>query len=397
MASSVFSIGDAHVYPTKSKKKTFRIRWYAGKQQYTLTVGDFHQAQTIAFEINKDLQAGIYNNRDYYDPKKAVEKARLDERYKSLRFLWEEWKKLDHEYSASALKVHDRITKVLTSAWTDQEFLLLGNAHRFIDLYHSWGYSDGTLERDITDIIACVNYWVKLGKVPHNPYPALRSSLKPKKQDNKGRFTASEKTWLVQLLRLNYSSSYPDLIDFLFMTGLRPEEALALTWGDINLSDGIISINKTYSRGNLRNNTKQGKKGNVVHRKYKMSEDVLLWLKSIWYEEKMYKFNLPNEELIFPSPTGTYINWGNSSKRVWRPAITQLVKEGKIRRYLKPYCTRHTWITEQICKNIPVHIIAAQAGTSIEMITKTYLISNDWWIDEELDLTQYASFIQEYK
>lgn len=78
--------------------------------------------------------------------------------------------------------------------------------------------------------------------------------------------------------------------------------------------------------------------------------------------------------------------------------MNELVELKQVRRYLKPYCMRHTFITNEIKKNTPIYIIAQQCGTSIKMITKTYLVSNDWWLDDdELNLEQYDSFIQEYK
>ena len=96
MAEAVFSVGAVGVYESSAKKKSCRIRWRAGEGQISLTVNDLPTAQGIALEIYKDLSAGIYNSRDYYDPKKAVEKARFNERYKHLDHLWNEWEKLEH-------------------------------------------------------------------------------------------------------------------------------------------------------------------------------------------------------------------------------------------------------------------------------------------------------------
>ncbi|WP_216700269.1 site-specific integrase [[Leptolyngbya] sp. PCC 7376] len=337
------------------------------------------------------MNAGIYNPVACYDPKKAVEKARLDERYKSLVFLWFEWKKLDHEYSAASLRVHKRIETVLSTI--HHEHLNLGNAHGFLEAYRMLGYSDGTVKRDLNDIVACVNYWCKLGKVAHNPYPAIKSQLTPKKHNNKGRFTANERAIIIQSLGVN---AYRDLVQFLFMTGLRPEEAIPLTWGDINFKKGLMQINKTYSKGDLRHNTKQGKKGKIVHRAYRLDKSQTdFLLRPSWEESAL---NEIDNALVFPSPKGTYINWGNFNKRIWKPLLTDLVALNKIRKYLKPYCMRHTAITNMIKRGDRINVIAAQVGTSIEMITKTYLISNDWWIDDDtgLDLSSYSDYISEY-
>ena len=258
----------------------------------------------------------------------------------------------------------------------------IDNAHEFLAHYRS-DYADGTIKRDLAVVVACVNYWVKLGVVNHNPYPAIKSQLKPKKQDNKGRFTKDEQTAISEcFVDSENSSDYSLLVDFLFETGLRPEEAIALTWSDIDLQNFIITINKTYSKGELRHNTKQGKKGHIVHRKYKASERLMRWL-YIPYNHLVHSGVNSDDVLVFPAPTGTYINWGNFNKRHWKPLLLKLVEEKKVRKYLKLYCMRHAAITNMIKRGDRLDVIAAQVGTSIEMITKTYLVSNDWWLDEE--------------
>ena len=83
--AALFTVGSVNVYPTQSKKESYRVRWRVGEEQNSLTVGGYPKAQEIAFSINRDLENGIYNSRDYYDPKKAVLKAQADEKYKSLR------------------------------------------------------------------------------------------------------------------------------------------------------------------------------------------------------------------------------------------------------------------------------------------------------------------------
>ena len=60
-----------------------------------------------------------------------------------------------------------------------------------------------------------------------------------------------------------------------------------------------------------------------------MDDAVLLRVQSLMTEA----LEPDKDKLIFPSPTGSYLNWGNHTKRVWRPTLKQLIEEGKLRKY----------------------------------------------------------------
>ena len=142
-------------------------------------------------------------------------------------------------------------------------------------------------------------------------------------------------------------------------------------------------INKTYSNNIKRNNTKQGKGNKEVHRIYLMNESVRKCLKEIVNRDS---------DPVFPScRDGSYVNQKNFSRRYWQRVVKGLVADGAVNKYLRMYCTRHTFITNQVLKLVPLHIIASQVGTSVEMIVKTYLVSNEWWHDDQFP-DQYQGY-----
>jgi integrase len=52
--------------------------------------------------------------------------------------------------------------------------------------------------------------------------------------------------------------------------------------------------------------------------------------------------------------------------------VTQLVVDKKISQYLKPYATRHTWITLQLLSGVHIKNIAKFAGNSPQTIMQNY-------------------------
>jgi integrase len=66
------------------------------------------------------------------------------------------------------------------------------------------------------------------------------------------------------------------------------------------------------------------------------------------------------------------IDLHNFLNRHWKPIVTALVKEGKIREYLPTYNTRHTFISLCLDAGIGVAQIAEWVGNSPEIILKNY-------------------------
>ena len=57
--------------------------------------------------------------------------------------------------------------------------------------------------------------------------------------------------------------------------------------------------------------------------------------------------------------------------------IADLMKQGKIKTYLKPYATRHTFITLQLKAGMTPANVAKLVGNSPEMIYKHYVSADE--------------------
>ncbi|MEH2032343.1 MAG: tyrosine-type recombinase/integrase [Nostoc sp.] len=138
---------------------------------------------------------------------------------------------------------------------------------------------------------------------------------------------------------------YYNLIKFKFLTGCRTGEAIAIWWADVDWGRERILLRRNYNnRLKIYKSTK-----NDTTRMFPMPRDGELWnlLKSIPQGE-------PNENL-FKNKAGKAIN-ADSLQRVWhgyeasrnKGIIPELIKQGKVKKYLPCYNTRHTFITHQI-------------------------------------------------
>ncbi|WP_371357531.1 tyrosine-type recombinase/integrase [Hydrocoleum sp. CS-953] len=158
---------------------------------------------------------------------------------------------------------------------------------------------------------------------------------------------------------------YYPYVAFLAYTGCRPEEAIALTWEDIDLTQGIISINKRFTHGNLANGTKTND-GREIRINNKLKE--LLSQQQCQNKSK----------LVFPSVTGIYINQKKFNTRVFKPVIKQLKEAGKISKDLPTYNLRNSFISLVLREtDIDIATTAKMTGTSEKMILQHYWGADD--------------------
>jgi len=150
-------------------------------------------------------------------------------------------------------------------------------------------------------------------------------------------------------------SHYRGYVEFLALTGFRPEEAIALEWSDIKNSRIIVS--RAYSQGILKE-TKT-----YEARTFPVNAQL----------DKLLKSLPRTRHLVFPAPEGSYINQHNFGERYWKPIVKKLVSAGKVGEYLPTYNLRHSWITRMLRSDLDIATVAKLAGNKPDTIMKHYL------------------------
>ncbi|MBK1986958.1 tyrosine-type recombinase/integrase [Sphaerospermopsis aphanizomenoides BCCUSP55] len=252
------------------------------------------------------------------------------------------------------------------------ECLIVSNADKLLAWLRS-KYSDGYIHTPLSTIRTAVNLSIKLGKLKgSNPFSTLLSILEVdtrsiqiySKQEAKiileafkdGRFNKDKSS---------YSSAfYSGYVEFRIRTGCRPSEAIALTWDDIKNNKIIFS--KRYSSGQLLQGTKNG----VDARMFPCNQQMIDFLNSLP--------RIPNENnLVFPSYEGIYIDQHNFYNRYWQVIVNNLFTQKLISKELTFYDLRHSFITWMLRDGVDIKTIATIVGNSPETIMKYYLASND--------------------
>lgn len=149
---------------------------------------------------------------------------------------------------------------------------------------------------------------------------------------------------------------YP-FVAFLFWTGLRPSEAVALRVGDYDRGAGTLRVTKSRTEGEDR-----ATKTRASVRTIRLFPEAIHALESL----PSRPFEDP-EAFLFESAAGTPINQREWPKKSFYPVLERL----GIRRR-KFYATRHAFITELIGRGETLKAIAEYVGTSVAMIEQSY-------------------------
>lgn len=173
--------------------------------------------------------------------------------------------------------------------------------------------------------------------------------------------TGAERDRILADLNTRYDVRVWAYFAFAFYTGMRPEEIIALRWGDIDTAGGVIRVQRVRT---FRGTEREGSKTHT-------ERDVDLMDVALEVLEVMrpYTFMKGVDADIFENPVVGRPWHDERSQRdhYWTPALKRL----GIRRR-RPYCTRHTYATVALMGRVNPAYIATQLGNSLKMLLERY-------------------------
>ncbi len=206
-------------------------------------------------------------------------------------------------------------------------------------------------------ISAAMDWAVTQGLTSSNKFKGLYSTVKKPPKKPIAPFSTLE---MQAILESFQGSHYELFIRFLFLTGCRTGEAIALQWKQIAPDYSYITINATYYHElKTRKPTKTH-----VSRKVPCNQQLRLLLQSLT------KGGLTDP--VFTDRNGGLVSNKLLLKAYWRPKLTKLITQGLVDRYRPIYNTRHTAITRMLESGLTMNEVAYIVGNTPKMIMQHY-------------------------
>jgi integrase len=346
----------------------FRYRGH----QYNSSYGDGtigkNACDAVASKVTGDLQTGNFDTtfEKYRMIVPGKPKTSTPKRFVTIHSLWALY--CEFRQPQVAETTYKKQYEVFTKGLKDIPFSLLEDAPKVRDWLLAHKSVDAT-KRYLTQLNACVNWAIDSGLVESNPFAGMASKIRVTKstaEDDINPFFAYERDEIIAAFQSHKSfSHYYNFVRFLFFTGCRPSEAVALKWGNTN--NGSILFCETAISSSGKPILKKGLKTQASRRfpinaqlREIMEDQVFICMSDV---------DVVSEQmLVFPSPNGKIIDTHNFSQRAWKTVLASLPTI----ECRSPYQTRHTFITLALEAGFDAKDVAKWCGNSAEMIYKHY-------------------------
>lgn len=158
------------------------------------------------------------------------------------------------------------------------------------------------------------------------------------------------------------------LLCLLATTGLRPSEAFALRWGDIDSTRPSLKVQRTLVRfrGGYRFDKPKTRRG---ERQITLSPTIARLLE----HEREARGDRAGD-LVFPNASGEPLHPSTVYHRLFKPILrsVEAIDESK-RSELKPYSLRHTHATHLLLQNVHPKVVSERLGhASVQLTLDTY-------------------------
>lgn len=341
-----------------------------------------HRAASLATQIQRDIDYGEFDAslvrykqaiaaRDNTPPPQPEIDLQPD-----LRHLWEKYEQFKKpQLSQTTFAVDYRRYRNYIAALPSCK---LEDAIAIRD-YLTKNCTPRTVKRVLTNISACCDWAIKSKLITENPFLGLVRDIHVSKSKSDemdiNPFTRSERDAVIRTFKESgYYSYYTSLVEFLFFTGCRPSEAIALQWKHI--TERFILFEQAITISESGHTLKSGLK-TQPQRRFPINEQLRVILTAIAPDTPC------PSAFIFRSRKGGIIDFGNFLNHAWKGyknrhgkqidgIITQLVKQGIVSEYRKPYQCRHTFITLCLESDIDAKDIARWVGNSPRVIYEHY-------------------------
>jgi len=195
-----------------------------------------------------------------------------------------------------------------------------------------------------------LGYAVRAKLLDESP-AALVPNPEPKRREVPAFVSLQE----LQAVGAELSPQFRPLPLFVALTGLRPEEWLALERGDVDRGAGVVHVRRVYTDGQVKLYGKQTRSLRAVP------------LPGLAAEALDALPPRLDTRLLVPGARGGHLNLNEWRADEWTPAVRAAGLQHRA-----PYALRHTFATFSIAAGVSLFELARFMGTSVEQIDRTY-------------------------
>lgn len=327
------------------------------------TAANHRYALRLVDEIRSKIRHGVFNYTDYFPDSPRADADPSTRTFGQARKL----------YIDSIQQLEPATVSQYTSAmnvWTD----LLGEKTPIIALSHDvLAAKIGKKEWASPNLLN--NYLIPLrglfamiyhgDKSAQNPMAGIKNAKRVKKKPDP--LSGDERDRVLAHMEANFDERVVCYFIVAFYTGMRPEELIALQWGDIDWAKGLIHVQRVRTfKGSERDGTKTH-----AERDIDIAPPVELALARMrkWTSMGRARDGCQSPDVFQNPNTGQPWHDDRSQRdHYWTPTLRKLGIRTR-----RAYCTRHTYATALLMSGSNPNYVAQQLGhTTAKMVFEKY-------------------------
>lgn len=290
-----------------------------------------------------------------------------------------------HDLAAATVRSYQ---KILDDIWRPRIGRLVFDQVRYLRLLRiadNRNWSKKTYNNVISVLKRAFDFGYRDRPLYENPARHLRCArIRKADRPKVDPFCMQDAELLIATLHRDWGEAQGNYDEFRFFTGLRPSEQIALAVSDIDLVNGIISINKARVYGVDRYKTKTGD-----DRRVQLCPRALAVLKRhLLLRARMAADGKIHHDYVFFLDSGERIeNLGVAQVR-WRRTLRSL----KLR-YRRPYTARHSSVSWNLMGGKNILWVAKQHGHSTVTMLRTYAAWVEGAVDTDVEAIRRSMYL----
>jgi integrase len=345
-------------YAGKARKETLRRD---GKPLAPTPANEKHAHRLVA-EIKGKIRHGVFEYADYFPDSKAAQAIGSANKVPTVKEMGALWIDSKGQSKASTLAQY----RSAVNCWCE----LLGEDT--LVTHVTAKVIKATIGKHVWPSAKTFNnYMIALRGMfelecgdARSPVEGVKNMRNPKKLPDP--LTIDERDRILNRMRERYDIRAWAYFCWMFYTGMRPEEAIALRWGDIDFNRREVLVQRVRTfKGSEWSDTKTYTERVVDIVPQAMA--ALSAMKPLTFMKRDKETREPVD--IFENPVTGRAWHDERSQRdnYWKPSLLALgIRERRA------YATRHTFCTVALMGGVKPAYIAAQAGHSLKMLLEVY-------------------------
>jgi integrase len=328
------------------------------------TPANLKYAARVAADIKRRIAQGVFDYAEFFPDSPRAKAGQDTKTFGALADLWLESKGQLEAATRGQYSNAVELWKRLLGADTPLDKL----THQVLAAKvggHPWA-SPKSCNNYLIPLRGIFDFEYRGRKALDNPMVGIKNLVVVKRPPDP--FTPDERAAILADMEAHYDTRISAYFRFMFFSGLRPEEAIALQWQDIDWNDGIARIQRVRT---FRGTEREGSKTHTVR-----DVDLVAQAMAALQAMKAYTWMKGKEDAcIFENPV-TGRPWHDERSQrdhYWAPTLKRLGI-----RHRRAYNTRHTYATTALMAGVNPSYIAHQLGhANTAMLFKVY----SRWID----------------